>query len=123
MSLKISQLLQIQDVLAKLSNTPMPAKLAYSTSRILKQIARVVYAASQSHMALYKSLGVLDEASQMMNIPDDKLEEFKVGNDAILNTDVPLELYGLSIESFGDVAVTPAMMLALEPVLRAQHEQ
>ena len=117
MKLKIAQLIHLNDTLQQLASTPLPAKVSYATAKILKQIAAAMHDASVEHIALYNTLGVLDNETQVVNIPDDKRAEFDDANEQIVGREVDVELFGICLDAFEDTLVTPAMLLALEPVL------
>ena len=119
MKIKIAQLIQLNSTLQSLANSTMPAKVSYAVSKILKQIATALHDASVEHIALYSTYGVLDTETQMVIIPDDKRAEFDAANEVIVGRVIDVDLFGITLESFEDTAVTPAMLLALEPVLRS----
>lgn len=113
----VAELVAMQPSLNKLANTPLPAKVSYAVSKVLISIAPALSEASQDNLALYRALGKISEDGTMMEIPAEAQDEFNAGLATIVQREVEVHLHNICIESFNDILVDPAVLIALAPLL------
>lgn len=120
-NVKIADLLNSTDVLQKLANKELKAKLAWSVSKLLKAADKEIQDFNETRMNLIKKYGEKDESGELITdekgnckIIADNMNTFTAELNELMNADVEINTNKILIDDIGDIEFTPSEMTVLE---------
>lgn len=120
-NVKIADLLNSTDVLQKLANKELKAKLAWSVSKLLKAADKEIQDFNETRMNLIKKYGEKDESGELITdekgnckIIADNMNTFTTELNELMNADVEINANKILIDDIGDIEFTPSEMTVLE---------
>jgi hypothetical protein len=114
---------QISNVVKRLSNLPLPVKIAYGLSKNLKTIDREVEILNVSRQKLIDEFAERDENGKIVmlseieiKLKEETRDEFNDKFKEFLEMDVEFDVFTISINQFtaADIKLTPAEMTVLD---------
>lgn len=122
--IKLGDLINSTEVLQKLSQTEMKAKLAWSVTRLLKAADKEMQEFNETRMNLIKKYGEKDENGELVTddknnckIPEANLAQFSSELNELIDEEIEVNANALSLEALEDKEFTPAEMSVLEPFI------
>ena len=122
--IKLGDLINSTEVLQKLSQTEMKAKLAWSVTRLLKAADKEMQEFNETRMNLIKKYGEKDENGELVTddkgnckIPEANLTQFSSELNELIGEEIEVNANALSLEALEDKEFTPADMAVLEPFI------
>ena len=125
----ITDILNGTEILQKLSNTGLKAKLAWQVSRLLKAVDKEVQEFNETRMALIKKYGEKDENGEL--ITDDKgnckiitenVEKFSAELNELVAAEIEINANKIKMDDLENIDFTPSEMVALEPFIETNEE-
>lgn len=120
-NVKISDLLNSTEVLQKLANKELKARLAWSVSKLLKAADKEISDFNEARMNLIKKYGEKDESGELITdekgnckITEGSVSAFSVELNELMNTEVEINANKILIDDIGDLEFTPSEMTVLE---------
>jgi hypothetical protein len=120
---KAQEMYQISNVVKRLSNLPLPVKIAYGLSKNLKTIDREVEILNVSRQKLIDEFAERDENGKIVmlseieiKLKEETRDEFNDKFKEFLEMDVEFDVFTISINQFtaADIKLTPAEMTVLD---------
>lgn len=117
----ITDILNGTEILQKLSNTELKAKLAWQVSRLLKAVDKEVQEFNETRMTVIKKYGEKDENGEL--VTDDKgnckiiaeeVNNFTAELNELVTSEIEINANKIKIEDIENLNFTPAEMNALE---------
>jgi hypothetical protein len=121
--MKLKDLLQMVAPLQALSTSKLPVKVGYRVSKILRKIEPELKAYETSRMDLFKEFGVHDVAKDQYSIPPEKMAEFGLQMQSLVDEDLGLDLPTIRVSELGDLTIEPTQLLGLDPILVDDTEE
>ena len=125
----ITDILNGTEILQKLSNTGLKAKLAWQVSRLLKAVDKEVQEFNETRMELIKKYGEKDESGEL--ITDDKgnckiitenVEKFSAELNELVASEIEINANKIKMDDLENIDFTPSEMVALEPFIETNEE-
>ena len=113
-TLKVIDVLNMQQALTALAAIKLPFKTSYRISKALNQVAQVINATQKKQQALFKSMGAPTEDGQQIQIPADQQAEFQVLMQAIMDAEIEIDIMPVHISSLEGITIEPAHLAALD---------
>jgi hypothetical protein len=112
----LRQIWNAQAAINKLASADMPVKSAYWVHKLLKRLMAELEEINTQRESLVKKLGV-EQADRTFAVQQDKLGEFLTEFNALLDTEIKLDVRAIAFESVENVQLTPAEFGSLEAFL------
>lgn len=119
---QLSELKQIEPSLNKLVQMQLPVKISYRLSKVLKKISQELNTLEETRQTLVKKLGVLNEDTQQIEVPQDRVQDFVKEMEEVLSESYELEFIPIDIEEITNVTLSPADVINLEMFFEAESE-
>lgn len=117
MKIHLSQLLDVEKPLSELMEQPLPLKISYKLSKVLRMASEEMKEFYRLREDLFRKLGVSDpNENDKLIIPEDKKEQFTKEILELADIDVNMDGFEpISISEFdnSDVKMTPKQLAAL----------
>lgn len=120
--IKLGELVNSTEVLQKLSQTELKAKLSWSVTKLLKAADKEMQDFNEARMNLIQKYGEKDENGELITdenknckIPEAGLQEFSTELNELVETEIEINVNPLNIDDLADKEFTPAEMAILEP--------
>lgn len=114
MKIKLAELQQVQQIFNKILNTPLDFKLSYRLGKITKKLVDEFKVIEDERMKLITKFGIKDEKKGSTSVPEDKLEEFLKEFNAILDTEIDLEVALIPVDLIEGIKLSANEVSALE---------
>ena len=122
--IKLGDLVNSTEVLQKLSQTELKAKLSWSVTKLLKAADKEMQDFNEARMNLIRKYGEKDENGELImdqnkncKIPEAGLQEFSAELNELMETEIEINVNPLNIDGLEDKEFTPAEMAILEPFI------
>lgn len=122
--IKLGELVNSTEVLQKLSQTELKAKLSWSVTKLLKAADKEMQDFNEARMNLIQKYGEKDENGELITdenknckIPEAGLQEFSAELNELVETEIEINVNPLNIDDLEDKEFTPAEMAILEPFI------
>ncbi len=122
--IKLGDLINSTEILQKLSQTEMKAKLAWSVTRLLKAADKEMQEFNETRMNLIKKYGEKDENGELITddngnckIMEENSAQFSNELSDLIGTEIEINANALSLDALEDKEFTPADMAVLEPFI------
>lgn len=126
-NLKISALVDATEVLQKLAQKSLKAKVAFQVSRLLKEADKEVKEFNDTRIKLINKYGEKDETGELKvdetgncRIPPESMTEFNNEMSELLNSEIEINANKLNFDDLGDVEFTPSEVIVLEPFVEME---
>lgn len=118
MKVKVSTLIGMQNSIAALANTKLPAKAGYRFSKALNQLSSAFKQHAMECRKVYVEYGELDEAKQQYLPPTDpeELKSFNAMLEEINEQEVEVQFHPVHINDL-NIMIEPAHLAALDGFL------
>lgn len=121
---KISDIINGADVLQKLANKELKARLAWQTAKLLKAADAELTSFNETRMNLIKKYGNKDEAGELITdekgncrITEELAANFSSELNELLASDIEINANKIKISDLENFDFTPAEMNTLEPFI------
>lgn len=122
--IKLGELVNSTEVLQKLSQTELKAKLSWAVTKLLKAADKEMQDFNEARMNLIQKYGEKDENGELITdenknckIPEAGLQEFSAELNELVETEIEINVNPLNIDDLEDKEFTPAEMAILEPFI------
>lgn len=113
LKVKVSSLVSAREALTELATYKLPVKGAYWVARLIKKIEPEWQVVEDKRMALVKEFGNEDDKGNL-SVPNERLKDFMDKWTPILEEEIEFEAIKLTLEHFGNVDISPAIMVRIE---------
>ena len=120
-TVKIANLLNSTEVLQKLANKELKARLAWSVARLLKAADQEIQEFNETRMNLIRKYGEKDTNGELITdekgnckIPDDVINTFTNELNDLVSSEVEINANKININDLENLDFTPSEMTALE---------
>jgi hypothetical protein len=117
MTLTLAQILDAEQALKRLSAERMPIKTSWLVARLAKAVGAEVAAFHEQRNALIMALGIEKDGQRLIEEHSPNLPAFVAQVNELVSVSVELPWTPLPQEQLGDIAISPADLLALGPFL------
>jgi len=114
MNVKLADIFMSKDALQKLLQSDLPVKTAFRISRIAKKINDVFNDIEEQRIKLVNKLGEVQEGSDEIKVPPDKLKEFHAELSSLLEEEIELDIEKIKLSELGDIKLRPVEIASLE---------
>lgn len=122
--IKLGELVNSTEVLQKLSQTELKAKLSWAVTKLLKAADKEMQDFNEARMNLIQKYGEKDENGELITdenknckIPEAGLQKFSAELNELVETEIEINVNPLNIDDLEDKEFTPAEMAILEPFI------
>lgn len=103
--------------LGRVAQKDVEIKTALKIARILKGLNSEYETYEKLRVNLIKKYAKQKEGEEFLEVPKEKLPEFSVELKELLQSKIELELQTIKIEELGDIKISSADLMSLEPIL------
>ena len=128
--IKLGELVNSTEVLQKLSQTELKAKLSWAVTKLLKAADKEMQDFNEARMNLIQKYGEKDENGELITdenknckIPEAGLQKFSAELNELVETEIEINVNPLNINDLEDKEFTPAEMAILEPFIDFGEEE
>lgn len=118
MKMKLREVVDMQNSLGILIQLKVPAKVAFKLGRVAKQVNTEFQDFTKAREDLIMRLGVKDEQKQVIEVPPEKIEEFRREIQSLLEEEVSLDFEPISVDCLGEATLSAADMANLSPFFK-----
>lgn len=125
----ITDILNGTEILQKLSNTGLRAKLAWQVSRLLKAVDKEVQEFNEARMELIKKYGEKDESGELITdekgnckIATTSTDTFTAELNELVESEIEINANKIKMDDLENIDFTPSEMIALEPFIDMEEE-
>lgn len=128
MQVQLRNIVESIDVLSKLAQKPMKAKLAYNVGRMLKQVENEMNSFNTTRMDLIKKYGEKDENGELIvyddnnyRVSQESVQEFNDEFNELIASTIELNANKINFEDLEELDFTPQEMVLLEPFIEIEE--
>lgn len=115
MKIKLREIIDMQNSLGVLVQLKVPAKVAFKLGKAAKQVNVEFQDFNKAREDLIMRLGTKNEDKQLIEVPPEKIEEFRREIQSLLEEDVSLDFEPISLDCLGEATLSAADMANLSP--------
>lgn len=127
-NIKMSDLLNATEILQKLAQKELKARLALQVARMLKEAEREMQNFNEVRMNLIKKYGEKDESGEIITddngnckILPDGVETFSKELNDLVGMDIEINANKLKLDDLENLDFTPSEMVTLEPFIEVEE--
>lgn len=117
MKVNIKQILDGQQIVARLLDLKLPVTTAFKLGRVVSKVDSELHIFDEQRMKLIKDLGE-DIGDSQYKIKDENLETFNTSMQALLDVEIDIEIQQLSASEFGDAEITARELMVIEWLIK-----
>ena len=115
MKFALGEIRGMKNPLGGLIDKEIPIKTAWKLNRLIKAFDKELGEIEEFRVGLVQKLGVADEDGAV-TVGEEQMEQFVTEFNELLNTEIDVEFEPISVEVFGEVAVSAKDMMILEKI-------
>jgi len=112
--IKLGELLNSREPMAKLLGKELPVKTAYKLSKLVKEVNNEFKNFEEQRQNLVKKHGKEDENSKSFTVPKEKVEEFQNEINDLLKVEVEINQNPISVNDLASIQASPVDLAAME---------
>lgn len=122
MKFKLGELRRMGPSLTRLSDKELPIGVSYRLSKFLTKVSSELVAVEKERVKLIQRFGNMDPDRQKIEVPPDKITDFRQAFDALLMEEVDIDVTPMETKELGDIVISPQDLMFLEKIISVSQE-
>jgi len=111
MKVQLGQILEMKEPLSRLTNEPLPLKIAFKLNKFVREVDINLTAIEEARVKLVKTLGVDDGMG--VQVPKENIPKFQEEYVELMRESVELEFEPFDMEHFENAKITTQDMIKM----------